>query len=124
MDFLFVHWFQRDSNFNAGWDAKRPHCLQFFGKDHTADVFGFVDPDSVIRGVHLIPAFALGSTDEYLGPSFIRQDPETAGWHLDWRYFYINMFVDRDMFMHFRGGGIGHKITRDWDEFLLKHAGA
>lgn len=27
-------------------------------------------------------------------------------------------FVDRDMFMRFRGGGIGHKITRDWDEFL------
>jgi hypothetical protein len=22
------------------------------------------------------------------------------------------------MFMRFRGGGIGHKITREWDEFL------
>jgi hypothetical protein len=22
------------------------------------------------------------------------------------------------MFMHFRGGGVGHKVTRDWDEFL------
>jgi hypothetical protein len=22
------------------------------------------------------------------------------------------------MFMRFRGGGVGHQITRDWDEFL------
>lgn len=27
-------------------------------------------------------------------------------------------FVDRDMFMRYRGGGIGHKITRDWDDIL------
>jgi hypothetical protein len=24
------------------------------------------------------------------------------------------------MFMRFRGGGIGHKMTRDWDEFLQR----
>ena len=24
------------------------------------------------------------------------------------------------MFMRFRGGGIGHKATRDWDEFLQR----
>ncbi|KAG1860478.1 hypothetical protein C8R48DRAFT_712856 [Suillus tomentosus] len=22
------------------------------------------------------------------------------------------------MFMRFRGGGVGHKVTREWDEFL------
>jgi len=31
-------------------------------------------------------------------------------------------FVDRDMFMRFRGGGIGHKATRDWDD-ILQHEG-
>jgi hypothetical protein len=30
----------------------------------------------------------------------------------------IYRFVDRDMFMQFWGGGVGHKATRDWDEFL------
>lgn len=30
--------------------------------------------------------------------------------------------MDRDMFMCFRGGGIGHKVTREWDEFL-QHKG-
>jgi hypothetical protein len=29
-------------------------------------------------------------------------------------------FVDRDMFMRFRGGGVGHKATRGWDEFLQR----
>ena len=29
-------------------------------------------------------------------------------------------FVDRDMFMRFRGGGIGHKVTRDWDDILQR----
>jgi hypothetical protein len=30
----------------------------------------------------------------------------------------IYRFVDRDIFMRFRGGGIGHKAMRDWDDFL------
>jgi hypothetical protein len=29
-------------------------------------------------------------------------------------------FVDRDMFMRFRGGGVGHQATRGWDEFLQR----
>jgi len=32
-------------------------------------------------------------------------------------------FVDRDMFMRFRGGGIGHKATWDWNDFLFSDAG-
>jgi len=29
-------------------------------------------------------------------------------------------FVDHNMFMRFRGGGIGHKVTRDWDDILQR----
>jgi hypothetical protein len=32
-------------------------------------------------------------------------------------YIFLR-FVDRDMFMRYRGGGVGHKVTRTWDEFL------
>ncbi|KAH7890138.1 hypothetical protein F5I97DRAFT_1924654 [Phlebopus sp. FC_14] len=39
---------------------------------------------------------------------------------MDWQYYYVSMFVDRDMFMRFQGGGIGHKVTRDWDKFLQR----
>ncbi|KAG0695610.1 hypothetical protein DFH29DRAFT_879939 [Suillus ampliporus] len=42
---------------------------------------------------------------------------------MDFMYFYVNHFVDRDMFMRFRGGGVGHKMTRDLDE-LLRSDGA
>ena len=28
--------------------------------------------------------------------------------------------MDCDIFMRFRGGGIGHKLTWNWDEFLKK----
>lgn len=130
MDVLFVRWFQLDSNFNAGWDAKRLYRVQFFENDRSGDAFGFIDPNLVVRGVHLIPAFAYGETDNPEHPLGARlQD-------VDWRYSYVNMyvsirttsakpnhyyrFVDRDMFMRFRGGGIGHKATRDWDQHLQK----
>jgi hypothetical protein len=91
IDVLFVRWFRRDSNFSSGWDAKRLPRLQFFDEENLADAFGFVDPDSVIRGVHLIPAFGLGLTDELLGPSFVRQESETNESNKDWYYYYVNM---------------------------------
>jgi hypothetical protein len=86
-----VRWFRRDSNFSSGWDAKRLPRLQFFDEENLADAFGFVDPDSVIGGVHLIPAFGLGLTDELLGPSFVRQESETNESNKDWYYYYVNM---------------------------------
>lgn len=30
----------------------------------------------------------------------------------------MHRFVDHDMFMHLRGGGIGHKVTWNWNELL------
>ena len=91
MDVLFVRWFQRDTNVDAGWNAKRPFRLQFFDQDNISDAFGFVNPDSVVRGIHLIPAFAFGNTDELLGPSFVRQERGFKGWDFDWRFFYVDM---------------------------------
>ncbi|KIJ60802.1 hypothetical protein HYDPIDRAFT_116648 [Hydnomerulius pinastri MD-312] len=120
MNVLFIRWFRRDTMFESGWNAKRLHRLEFFDQESPSDAFGFLDPDSVVRGVHLIPAFAYGATEELLGPSFVRRRKEAVERHKDWRYFYVNMFVDRDMFMRLRGGGIGHKATRDWDDFLQR----
>ncbi|KAI6112660.1 hypothetical protein F5141DRAFT_1003094, partial [Pisolithus sp. B1] len=120
MNFLFVRWFQRD-NSPAGWAAKRLQRLEFFDQDNLTDAFGFLDPDCVIRCAHLIPAFAYSTTDEFLGTSFVREwDKDTKDTDHDWRYYYVNCFVDRDMFMRFRGGAVGHKAMRDWDEFLQR----
>ncbi|KAF8431639.1 hypothetical protein L210DRAFT_3651033 [Boletus edulis BED1] len=95
MDVLFVRWFRRDINFDSGWDAKQLPHIQFFDAEHSAEAFGFVHPDSVIRGIHLIPTFTAGPTHELLSyDSFVRQDLLAEGWEsqLDWRFFYVNMW--------------------------------
>jgi len=84
MDFLFVRWFGRDSDYKSGWSAKRLHRVGFLRGDDP-DAFGFLDPDVVIRGVHLIPAFGHGQTDNHL-ETFAQADSDN-----DWLYFYVNM---------------------------------
>ncbi|KAA1479425.1 hypothetical protein DENSPDRAFT_862027 [Dentipellis sp. KUC8613] len=105
MDFLWVRWFGRDIDSEAGWQAQRLPRIGFVPSSDP-DAFGFLDPQDVIRAAHLIPAFHHGHTEELLpGPSIARPKGDDA----DWQYFYVNIFVDRDMFMRFRGGGVGHK---------------
>ncbi|KAI0308476.1 hypothetical protein OF83DRAFT_1160671 [Amylostereum chailletii] len=84
------------------------HGVQFVPADEPAP-FGFIDPDQIIRAAYLEPAFAYGQNDLRLGPSVARQDKEEDK---DWEMYYVNPFVDRDMLMRFRGGGVGHLGTR------------
>ena len=72
MDFLWVRWFGRDLDHRAGWKAWHLHRVGFDEQDQ----FGFLDPNEVIRGVPLIPAFAYGRTSEKLEPSIVRQANE------------------------------------------------
>jgi hypothetical protein len=90
MDFVWVRWFGRDpNNYRSGWKAKRLHRIGFIPAD-TAGAFGFLDPQQIIRGVHLIPAFAHGRTNSLLSASIARplhDDNE------DWKFFYVNMYA-------------------------------
>ncbi|KAL5534936.1 hypothetical protein ACEPAF_3026 [Sanghuangporus sanghuang] len=81
------------------------------------DAFGFIDPDLIIRAVHLMPRFAKGYTTSYLPPSLVRL---SSFKDQDFRFYYVNIFVDRDIFMRFRGGGIGHKSTWHLNERLME----
>ncbi|GLB33254.1 hypothetical protein LshimejAT787_0101380 [Lyophyllum shimeji] len=105
VDFLWVRWFGRDLQHRSGWKAKRLHRVGFVDSAEP-EAFGFLDPADVIRAVHMIPAFAFGHTSDLLAPSIARQLVENDE---DWVYYYVGMFVDRDMFMRFVGGGVGHK---------------
>ncbi|KAJ8074150.1 hypothetical protein PM082_012442 [Marasmius tenuissimus] len=72
--------------------------------------FSFLEPDAVIRASHLIPQFSAGKTNDLLettSPTAARLAGETD----DWVNYYVNIFVDRDMFMRYHGGGIGHLDT-------------
>ncbi|KAJ7883868.1 hypothetical protein B0H14DRAFT_3857221 [Mycena olivaceomarginata] len=132
IEVLWVRRLRRDTTYRAGFKAKRLHRLQFVpGDDPTA--FGFLNPDEVIRGVHLIPAFAHGRTHELLTRSLNSDDHGSSSdlfdfedeedqleWRSlalaheenhdegEWRYHYVNMFADRDMYMRYVGGGVGH----------------
>lgn len=91
MNVLFVRWFRRDVNYPSGWTEKRLHRLQFFDQENPLDAFGFLDPDCVVRGVHLIPAFAYFRTRDLLGASTARRSPDGDDPDTDWKYFYVNM---------------------------------
>ncbi|KAK7452756.1 hypothetical protein VKT23_012157 [Stygiomarasmius scandens] len=65
LDVAWVRWYQFDTTYRSGWKAKQLHGLQFIpATSRTA--FGFVNPVQIIRAVHILPAFAYGTTGEYL----------------------------------------------------------
>lgn len=88
MEFLFVRWFTPDQGHHGGWKAKRLHRIRFVDGDDD-DAFGFLDPQEIIRGVHLIPAFHHGQSSDLLPPSMIARPASDKD--QDWNYFYVNM---------------------------------
>ncbi|KAJ7213049.1 hypothetical protein GGX14DRAFT_620012 [Mycena pura] len=106
LDFLWVRWYSHDTRYKWGWKAKCLPRFQFLPHDNP-DVFGFLDPNDVLRGAHLIPAFHHGRTNDLLPPSIARRDKNEND---DWKYVYGNFFVDRDMMMRYCiGDGVGHQ---------------
>ena len=87
IEIIWVRRFRLDTTYSAGFKKKCLHRLEFLpSTDH--DAFGFVHPDEIIRGAHLIPAFHYGGTDQFLsGVSIARNEDE----YDDYRYFYVNM---------------------------------
>lgn len=82
---VWVRWFKPEES--QGFHALRYPSVSFY-KEGDPDAFGFVHPDDILRGVHLIPHFKFGHTTEYLsGPSKGRPEPEKQ----DWTHYNINM---------------------------------
>lgn len=130
IEFLWIRWFQDASpdSICSGLSRKRLHAITFVAEDdpHTS-AFGFLDPKQVIRGVHLLPAFNHGKTRTLLRVSIARLPSDNDE---DWFYYYVNRYVssiafvliqrlihaylnsfaDRDMFLRYTGGGIGHSL--------------
>jgi len=87
MEVLWVRWFGVDPDHRWGFKQARLPKISFVPDSN--DAFGFLDPSLVIRGCHIIPAFADGRTDLLMprGPSLSRRPGEVD----DWRAFYVNM---------------------------------
>lgn len=84
--FLWVRWLGLDPEWKGG-DAydqlDRVGFVPFGGED---EPFSFVDPATVIRGCHLIPAYEFGRTMDLLPESQFR--PEEG----DYVNFYVNRY--------------------------------
>ncbi|KAJ3474989.1 hypothetical protein NLI96_g12128 [Meripilus lineatus] len=104
MEFLWVRWsgMSPDSRYGPKY-ARLPQVG--FVKPSDPNAFGFLDPSLAIRAVHLIPSFADGRTNELLPHQSVARPPGQTD---DWARFYVNIFADRDMFMRYFGGGVGH----------------
>jgi hypothetical protein len=126
VEFLWVRWFEYDNNNSSVWTDFKLDSVRF---PSMADegAFDFVDPNNVVRGCHIVPAFARGKARaDGIGLSKLAGDSE------DWSEYRVNRcvlshylnskphidlraalrFVDRDMVMRFHWGlAAGHVYT-------------
>ncbi|KAH6911820.1 hypothetical protein BKA70DRAFT_1268579 [Coprinopsis sp. MPI-PUGE-AT-0042] len=117
MDFLWIRWLGPRRNYPAGWTAKKLHRVAYVTPRESSPMFGFLDPANVIRAVNLMPVDKYGRSSCRLPPSVGRPNSQDD---LDWNYYDVGIFADRDHFMRFRGGGVGHESTREATNKCLK----
>lgn len=89
MEFLWVRWFGLEPGYRSGTHVARLPKIGFV-PDTDANAFGFLDPSLVVRGCHLVPAFAAGRTQSLLptiSPTAARAPGETD----DWVNYYVVM---------------------------------
>ncbi|KIJ09067.1 hypothetical protein PAXINDRAFT_17835 [Paxillus involutus ATCC 200175] len=102
LEFLWVRWFKQSER-PSGWDHAALDMLQFVPMA-SSDGFSFIDPADVVRGCHLIPAFANGRLHPD-GVPMSRNARDTD----DWKHYYVNHFVNRDMLLRYHWSfGMGH----------------
>jgi hypothetical protein len=81
-DFMWVRWFQ----LMGPGSANSLDCLSFPPMSDEGS-FGFIDPELVLRGCHLIPAFSQGKRySDTIGLSKLARDSE------DWQKYYVNRY--------------------------------
>ena len=87
-DFLWVRWFEVVNPASSGWSSSRLDLVHF-PPMHENDSFGFVDPKDVLRGCHIIPAYAKGKRHENaINLSRCANDGK------DYNQYYIGRCVD------------------------------
>ncbi|CDO77605.1 hypothetical protein BN946_scf184936.g30, partial [Trametes cinnabarina] len=111
IEFLWVRWYENDAGYASGFQERRLPRLRFVDANDPDTVpFSFIDPCEVIRAAYIMPAFAHGSTGDLLSPSpLARHGQDGQDTDDDYKFYYVGIFADRDMFMRHLGGGVGHQ---------------
>jgi hypothetical protein len=88
LDVLWVRWLAPLEDSHTSLNQARLPKIAFV-EESDPDAFGFLDPSQVIRGAHLIPAFASkrGTTSLRHGKSLARREGELD----DWEEHYVGM---------------------------------
>lgn len=89
MEFLWVRWFGLEPGYRSGTHVARLPKIGFV-PDTDANAFGFLDPSLVVRGCHLVPAFAAGRTQSLL-PTISPTAAQAPGETDDWVNYYVVM---------------------------------
>ena len=86
-EFLWVRWFEVVDPASSGWSNSSLDMVRFPPMQHSSS-FGFVDPRDVLRGCHLLPAFAKGKRQAD-GVSASRCAKDGTDYHI----YYIGQYV-------------------------------
>ena len=86
-DFLWVRWYQCSTARSPRWEDRKLDMVRFLpmANEHA---FGFLDPKDVLRGCHIMPAFAYDKLHrDGISMSKCANDGN------DWSEYYVNRFV-------------------------------
>ncbi|KAG2014244.1 hypothetical protein CC2G_011079 [Coprinopsis cinerea AmutBmut pab1-1] len=107
IDFLWIHWYRVQDN-------NLPHTLdevELLPAQEKGSI-SFIHPSEVIRAVHLIPRFSKGVRSETRSDGRQPRNVKVKRDWKEWTTYYVNRFVDRDMFMRYLWGmAPGHAYT-------------
>jgi hypothetical protein len=79
---LWVRWYEVVDPVSSGWDSSTLDMLRF-PPLHQDNSFGFVDPEVVLRGCHILPAFDKGKRESNVNVSRLAKDSK------DYLIYYV-----------------------------------
>jgi hypothetical protein len=83
IEFLWVRWFEYDGGRSMKWDDLKLDSIRFPPMANEGS-FGFVDPNDVLRGCHIVPVFKGGKARlDGIGLSCLAGDAH------DWARYYV-----------------------------------
>ena len=84
LEFLWVRWYKTVDAISMGWHAQKLDLVRFPSLNEDGAI-GFLDSSDVLRGCHVVPAFARGQLHaDGKGLSSIAKDS------VDWCAYYVN----------------------------------